>query len=145
MIGLVLAVLSIYWIYFGYWFGLILLPVGLILPFVHAGIQIDFRKHTYREFIGLMHFRYGKWNKLPPVEYVTIFIERYAQRGSVASIDNVSRFNKVKVSLIISKEERWVGGLFDSYEKALKAGTIIAKGLNTRLLDYTSREPRWII
>ncbi|MEJ2594997.1 MAG: hypothetical protein P8100_07700, partial [bacterium] len=127
MIGLVLSVLSIYWIYMGYWFGLLILPVGLILPFAHAGIQIDFRDRTYREFIGLMRFRYGKWNKLPPVQYVTIFIERYAQRGSLVTIDNVSRFSKIKVSLIISKEERWVGGLFDNYEKALQAGTIIAK------------------
>ena len=75
---------------------------------------------------------------------MTIYIEHYAQRGSVATIDNVTKYSKVKVSLIAEQNKRFDAGFFYSKEKAMNTGIYIASRLNTRLLDYTTRDPRWV-
>ncbi len=144
MFGFVLIVLGGYFISVTNWFGLIALVVGLVLFFATVGIEIDFEKKLHREFFGLAGYKFGKWTRLPEIEYVTVFIEHYAQRGSMVSIDNVNRYSKVKVSLITSQTERYDAGFFNSEEKAMEAGKLIAKKLKTKLLDYTDREPKWV-
>lgn len=144
MFGFVLLALGVYLLINSIWFGTISIIVGFALFFAIAGIQIDFEKKHYREFIGLLSFKYGKWIKLPHIEYVTVFPVKYAQRGSVASIDNVRQFSKVKVSLIVSKTKRIEAGSFNEKPEAFEAGKLIARKLNTKLLDYTSKEPKWI-
>jgi hypothetical protein len=144
MFGFVLVVIGGYLVFKSNWLGLIAVVVGLPMLFAVVGIQIDLDQKLYREFYGLLNFRFGKWQQLPPIDYITIYVERYGQRGSVASIDNVSKYSKVKVSLIAEKNIRYDAGFFDTKEKALRIAIFLAKTLNTKLLDYTTRDPRWI-
>ena len=142
MFGFVLMALGGYLLFQSNWFGVVAIVVGAALFFAVVGIQIDFKKFLIREFFGIAGIKYGKWKKLPSVDYVTVFIENYNQRGSVASIDSNFKDSKVKVSLIISEKERYDAGFFNSKEKALTTGTIMAKKLNTKMLDYTGKEPK---
>jgi hypothetical protein len=144
MFGFILIALGAYMVFKMNYFGVVSMVVGLPMLLASIGIQIDFDNKSYREFYGLSEIRFGKWQQLPPIDYVTIYIEHYAQRGSVASIDNVSRYSKIKVSLIISPTQRFDAGFFDSKEKAVEAGKMIARNFNTRLLDYTDKEPKWV-
>ena len=144
MFGFVLIILGAYLIFITNWFGLIALAVGFALFFATVGIQIDFNKNLRREFFGLAGYKVGKWESLPEIDYVTIFHEHYAQRGSVVTIDSTNKFSKVKVSLIVSQTERYDGGFFNSKDEAMETGKMIAKKLNTKLLDYTTREPEWV-
>ena len=142
--GFILIVLGGYLLVTANWLGLIPLVVGLVLFLSTVGIQIDFSQPAHREYYGIFGFKFGKWKELPPVEYVTVFIEQYAQRGSLLTIDNINKFSKVKVSLIVSRTIRFDGGYFNSKEKAIQAGLLIAKKLKVELLDYTGKEPEWI-
>lgn len=144
MFGFLLLPLGVYFLIISNWIGIIAIVVGFALFFAKEGVQIDFEKKLQREFIGLLGFKVGKWVLLPEIDYVTVFIENYSQRGSVASIDSNHKSSKVKVSLIISKTEKYDGGFFNSKEKAMEAGKLIARSLNTKLLDYTAKEPNWI-
>ena len=144
MFGFVLIILGGYLLFISNWFGLIALVVGAALYFATVGIQIDFEKKLHREFFGLAGYKIGKWSSLPEIEYVTIFVEHYAQRGSVVTIDKADKFSKVKVSLIASETLRFDAGFFNSKEAAMDTGKIMAKRLNTKLLDYTDREPKWV-
>ena len=144
MFGLVLILIGSYLTYAISWFGIIAILIGLILFLASVGIQIDFDKRSHREFYGIFGFKFGKWKEMPTIEYVTVFIEQYAQRGSMLTIDSTHKFSKVKISLIASRTQRYDGGYFNSKEKAMEAGMFIAKKLNLELLDYTGREPIWI-
>ena len=144
MFGFVLILLGGYLLFLANWFGVVALLVGAALFFAVKGIQIDFEKKLHREFIGLLNFKIGKWEKLPFIDYVTVFIENYAQRGSVVSIDSMHKYSKVKVSLIVSKTIKYDGGYFNNKEKAFETGKLIARRLNTKLLDYTGKDPKWI-
>lgn len=144
MFGFVLILWGGYLLYTSNLFGLIALVVGLGLFFTVVGIQISFNKKLHREFVGLFGIKFGRWRAMPEIEYVTVFIEHYAQRGSVVSIDNTRQFRKVKISLIVSKTERYDAGYFNDKQKAIEAGKLIARKLNIKLLDYTGKEPKWI-
>lgn len=144
MFGFVLILLGGYFLFLANWFGIVAILFGAALFFAVKGIQIDFEKKLHREFIGLLNFKAGKWEILPDIDYVTIFIENYAQRGSVASIDSAHKYSKVKVSLIVSKTIKYDGGYFDNKEKAFETGKLIARRLDTKLLDYTGKNPEWI-
>jgi len=144
MFGVVIFIFGLYLLYDMNFFFLLLIPVGLALSLAKVGIQINFDKRQHREFITVFGILIGKWHPIPELEYVTVFVEHYSQRGSVASIDNEFEFEKVKVSLIIAEPERLEAGLFDSKEKAMEAGKLIAKKLNTKLLDFTTHEPGWV-
>lgn len=144
MFGVIIFFLGLYLLYEMNFYFLLLLPVGLALSLTKVGIQINFEKRQHRECINVFGFLFGKWHAIPELEYITVFIEHYAQRGSVVTIDNESKFEKVKVSLIIAEPERLDGGLFDTKEKGMEAGKLLAKKLKTKLLDYTTHEPGWV-
>jgi len=144
MFGFVLIALGGYLVYRSNWFGFITLFVGFALYFMMGGIQMDLEKRLHREYVGLLNLKFGKWTKIPELEYVTLFVENYVQRGSVASIDSSFKDSKIKLKLIVNKEIIFNAGSFKSKEKALETGKLIAKKLNTKLLDYTEKEPKWI-
>ena len=144
MFGFVLILWGGYLLYTSNFLGFIALAVGLGLFFMVVGIQIDFDKKLHREFFGLFGIKFGKWRVMHAIDYVTVFIEHYAQRGSVASIDNTRQFRKVKISLIVTKTEKYDAGYFNDKWKAMEAGKMIARKLNIKLLDYTGKEPKWI-
>lgn len=106
MLGLVLIVIGFYMIYLNNYFFLLVLPAGLILSFLKAGIQIDLKNRKQREYLNCLGFLFGKWKDVPAVDYVTVYIEHYSQRSSVVTIDKENQFEKVKVSLIIEEPNR---------------------------------------
>ena len=144
MLGVVIFIFGLYMLYELNYFFLLLLPVGLALSFTKVGVQIDFKKRGHREYVNVLGFLFGKWKTIPELEYVTVFVEHYSQRGSVATIDSENRFEKFKVSLIITEPERIEAGLFDTKEKGMEAGKLLARQLKTKLLDFTTHEPGWV-
>lgn len=142
--GVIMFVFGLYMLYLMNFFFLLLIPVGLALSLAKVGVQINFDKRLHREYVNVFGILFGKWKPIPELEYVTVFVEHYSQRGSVASIDNESKFEKYKVSLIIAEPERLEAGLFDTKEKGMEAGKLLAKRLKTKLLDFTTHEPGWV-
>ncbi len=108
------------------------------------GIQIDLKEKLHREYINIFGRKFGDWKKLPNIEYVTVFIEHYVQEKWVISIRGADKYSKVKISLISDINHRFDAGLFNEKTLALKNGELIARALNTKLLDYTDREPKWV-
>lgn len=144
MLGVLMILVGLYLLFVMNYFFLLLLLFGLALSFARVGIQINLEKMLHREYVNVFGILIGKWKTIPAIDYITVFIEHYAQRGSVLTIDNESRFEKVKVSLIISDTERFEGGLFETKEKGLEAGEMLAKALKTKLLNFTTHEPFWV-
>jgi hypothetical protein len=144
MLGFVLMALGAYLLYKSNWLGIAAILSGFALYFLEGGVQINFEKRVYREYFGWMNIKFGKWTSIPELEYVTLFVANYSQRGSVASIDSNFKDSKINISLVVSNAEKFDGGSFNTKEKALDTGKLFARRLNTKLLDYTGREPVWV-
>lgn len=144
MLGVVLIIWGAYLAWQLNPLSILTLVGGASLATAAAGVQINLKEKLHREYIAIFGYKFGEWKELPPIEYVTVFIEHYAQEKAVASIGGEDKFHKIKISLIVSKTHRFDAGLFENKEIALKNAMNIARSFNTKLLDYTEREPKWV-
>lgn len=144
MLGVVLIVWGAYLAWQLNPFAILVLVGGASLATAVAGVQVDLKERLHREYMAIFGYKFGEWKQLPPIEYVTVFIEHYAQEKAVASIGGEDKFHKIKISLICNKTKRFDAGLFDDKELAINTSKNLARSLNCKLLDYTGREPKWI-
>jgi len=144
MLGVLLLIWGVYLAWQLNPFSVLALAGGAALATAAVGNQIDFDRKTHREYTAIFGYKFGKWNKLPAIEYVTVFVEHYSQEKGMVSITAEDSFTKVKISLIASPTLRFDAGLYDDKQLALENGGKIARALKTKLLDYTDREPEWV-
>lgn len=148
ILGVFAAIYGAYGIYsngfalFG--FEIILILAGIVINLLVTGIQIDFTKKTYRKYISIFNYRFGKWVKLPEIEYVTVFREQLVKQGGVQSLGYSDRYKVLHVRLVVSESEFYEVGIFHSTEEAFDTAKQCAIHLNTRLLDYTDPKPKWV-
>lgn len=148
ILGLFAAVYGAYGIYakgfalFG--FEIVLILAGIIINLLVTGIQIDFTKKTYRKYTAIFNYCFGKWVKLPEIEYVTVFREQLVKQGGVQSLGYSDRYKVLHVRLVVSESEFYEIGIFNSTEEAFETAKQCAIQLNTKLLDFTNPEPKWI-
>lgn len=143
-LGYVGIAASIYFlVIFNLW-GLPLLLASIFVSFSFAGIQIDFEKNSYSEYLGIFILKFGKWKTLPKIQYVTVFIDHFIQEMHVASISGTQTVKDVKVNLVIAKSTFISIGKFKNKADALKDGHFLAINLKTKLLNYTSANPEWV-
>jgi hypothetical protein len=124
--------------------GLPLFLAGIFVSFSYAGIQIDFEKNLYHEYLGLLFLKFGKWKPLPQIQYVTVFVDRTVQEMYVASISATQTQNDININLVIEKNTFICIGKFKNKAAALKAGYLLAENLKTKLLDYTGTKAEWL-
>lgn len=148
MLGYLLTIFGLYLLIIPFnLFGIALIVPALVFSFSKTGIQINFNSNEFKDYFFIFGLRFGKWHKLPKIEYVNIHLEKYSQVMNVQSISRGAVYNKITVNLIISKTNRKNVAIYETNEKerALETGKLLAKNLNTKLLDYTSKKPEWII
>jgi hypothetical protein len=143
-LGYVGIVASIYFLIILNFWGLPLILASLFVSFSFSGIQIDFDKDTYNEYLGLFLLKFGKWKTLPEIQYVTVFNDHYVQEMHVASISGTQTVEDVKINLVITKSSFISIGKFKNKTSALETGHLLASNLKTKLLNYTSAEPEWM-
>ena len=143
-LGYIGILAGIYLLYVLNIWGLLLLLASLFVSFSHSGIQLDFAKNSYKEYLGLIFLKFGKWKTLPDIQYVTVFVDRSVQEMHVVSISSTQTINDLKINLVIAKNTYISIGKFKNKTEAMKAGHLLAINLNTKLLDYTMAKPKWV-
>ncbi|MCF8405840.1 MAG: hypothetical protein K9H58_17990 [Bacteroidales bacterium] len=143
-IGYLMIPFGFYLLYgFNYW-GILSIVIGIFISFSKTGVQVDFTKNIFREYLSVFNLRYGKWIKLPGVKYVTVFVDRSIQEMHMKSISSVQQNADLKINLIFSKTSKLGMGTFKNKDEALEVGKLLASSLQTRLLDYTSGKANWV-
>ena len=121
-LGYVGILAGIYLLYVLNIWGLLLLLASLFVSFSFSGIQIDFAKNSYKEYLGLIFFKFGKWKPLPKIQYVTVFVDRSVQEMHVVSISSTQTINDLKINLVIAKNSYISVGKFKNKTGAMEAG-----------------------
>jgi hypothetical protein len=121
----------------------ILLPATVII-FSFVGNQINIEGRLYRSFFSVVGLKFGKWENLSDLEYLTIYPEKQSQTMSVSSISRGSESLHFNLDLVFAEQEKKNIGTFESKEKALEKGKLLAQNLNVKLLDASEREQKWI-
>jgi len=144
MLGIVLLLPGVIYAFQLNPWSLLLLFVGIVLATMSTGIQIDFENRKHRDYIVLLGFKSGKWVDIPPLDYVTMYVEHLAQDMAVVSINRTDHETNVKISLIVSEQQRFDAGSYKSKEEAFEVAENIARKFGCRLLDFTTPEAKWV-
>jgi len=125
--------------------GFILFVAGMVLAFFREGIEIRIKERQFRSYISIFSIFMGKWKSLPEIEYITLFNERVNQEAWMLSIHGNTLDEHIKVALVHASHQQIPVGIFESKEKAVEAATKLATQMGTKLLDYTTKDPVWLL
>jgi hypothetical protein len=108
------------------------------------GSEIDFEANTHRTFTEVFGFRFGNWEDLPEIEYVSVFstTETITVRSRSAEA-NVKR-NIIVLNLFYNWNHRIKAYSTTDKEDAFKTAKQITKILKIDILDATEGESKWI-
>lgn len=138
IMGIAIACISLYSFVFVSYFGIVLMAISLRL-LQTEGSEIDLASKKYRKFFSVLGMNFGKWKKLPEIEYVSVFLteENISLWVSSASTNVVNEIYKINLFYDSNKKIE----AFTSYDKdeAFKIGHHIAEALITDLLDATNK------
>ena len=124
--------------------GVVVLLGGIAIVFLHYGLLIDFDEHKYKEYWGLLGLKFGKWEDLPPVEYISLTQSRFTQQIGLRAANTTLKGVLYRGNLRINEQEKIL--LLQSHKKdeALKQLKYLAKRLGTKLLDCTKSGHEWV-
>jgi len=125
-------------------FGIGFIVIGPALFLLKTGIRINFKERSFQEYRGVFRLYFGKWEKLPEIEYVTVYRETESQGMNVQSVSGENINTHYNTDLIFPEPNRLMFKSFQDKTAAIEAGKLLAEKLHTRLLDYTSGEPVWM-
>ena len=125
-------------------FGIIVVLAGILIVFLHYGILIDFEESRYKEFLGLLGLKFGKWENLPHLEYISLTKSRYSQKVGLRAANTTLEGVLYKGNLRINDQERILVIQSPGKDKVLKKLKYLAKKLDLRVLDCTKSENVWV-
>ncbi len=125
-------------------FGIGFILIGPAFFLLKTGIRINFENRSFQEYKGVLGMYFGKWEKLPEIEYVTVYQETESQGMNVQSISGENNDTHFNTDLIFPEPHRLKVISFPDKTAAMEAGKVLAEKLHTRLLDYTSEDPVWM-
>ncbi len=124
--------------------GIILLPAGLSIVFLHYGILIDFQQKMYKEYWGLLGLRFGKWKVLPPVAYISLTKSRFSQEMGLRGASSTVKGVLYKGNLRLHDEEKILVIQSAKKEKVLQTLKYLAAEMDLKLLDCTGSDHIWV-
>lgn len=134
--------------------GIVLLITGFLYGFILCGLsffylytdgsEIDFEANKYRTFTEVFGIRYGKWKKLPEIDYVSVFSTTESVMVRSRSAEARVRSNVIVVNLFYNGNHRIKAYTAKKKEKAFQIAKQIAEILKIDILDATEAESKWL-
>ncbi|HYG14744.1 MAG TPA: hypothetical protein VEC12_03255 [Bacteroidia bacterium] len=115
----------------------------LLFFIVKQSIEIDTDNKLYRYGVDLAGFSFGKWQKLPEIQYVSVFNAQYRSYIDGDSGDYDINY-RTEVNLVHGKNRKmtvWVGM---STKHAFNTANYFAENLDLSVLDATKRPFVWL-
>lgn len=129
----------------GKWAGFSVAMAGPVLIFIsNAKLEIDTEAKKFRHVISLPGIKYGKWNYLPPLDYISVRGIIYSRLKRNPVNDNYSRTKKLQVNLVSTDKDLltvWEG---EDNEEAFAAAKFLAQNLTLKILNATQSPFEWM-
>ena len=136
-----LLALSVYLILFeGLFYGLIFF--GIALRFLmQKGVELNLDGMKYRELFSWYGVRFGKWNTLPKIDYISIFKTKKGSRVRAGG-GNAAHFTTeiFKLNLFYNRNKHITLLESEDENKVFDAGNNISKILNVKLHKATKNK-----
>lgn len=146
LLGLMVFIFLVYAEYIG---AAISLVLGVLLSFSYTGVKIDLVKQRYMKYDRFTSFHIGRWESLPTPSYVTLVRINLSNARNMASPmvtpEPGKRSRSYKVNLVVEGDKRFISICRGPKEKMTQEALKLGKELDLRVLDFTTREKKWIL
>jgi len=119
-----------------------------LVTFSYEGITIDTDGKRYRKYDRFVRLRIGKWQSLPKPSYVTLvrinLKNQKSQNSPIVAPQTGKSSRAVKVNLVVEGDTRFIAICRGPMEKMKAEALKLGKAMDLRVLDYTTREKKWI-
>jgi hypothetical protein len=144
ILSLILGIMALAMIWESPLTGSLFFIVALALFLLQEGIQVIFTEKKYRTFTTFRIATFGKWKKLPPISYISVFKERQAAQVSSITANYTLRLTFIQVNLITEDKRRINLYTAKSEEEAFAFAKDVSEKLKLRVFDATSDERKFI-
>jgi len=127
----------------GGFYGFIVCGVSIFFLY-KDGSEIDLEIQKYRTFIEVLGFRFGKWDDLPEIEYVSVFSTTESVAVRALSAEAIVKNDIIVLNLFYNGNHRIKAYSTTDKEDAFKIAKQIADILKIDILDATEAESKWI-
>ena len=141
--AIILSLFAIYLFFAGTMFGLILLGAALKLS-MREGFELNLEERKYRNVYSIFAINFGIWQKLPEIEYVSVFKTVKNSRARVIAAEANLGFEVFKLNLFYNVNQHIEAFICDEKEDAFNVARHIATVLELDILDATATEKEWI-
>lgn len=123
--------------------GFLVIGIGIYMLLVE-GSEFDFIDRKYRKTKSILGFSIGKWQRLPEIEYVSVFKtnETTTLRQTSAKMNVTNEV--IKLNLFYNTNKRIEAYRTYDTNDAFKKAKEITSLLNVDILDATERESKWL-
>ncbi|MFO7880901.1 MAG: hypothetical protein ACQES0_09945 [Bacteroidota bacterium] len=125
--------------------GLIPIFIGLLLLLHKPGVEVDMQNRKYRNSGFIFNKGIGPWQKLPDVQYISVF--KASEVSAVRGLTNTRVSQKqdiIKVNFIYDRTRRLTIYQTSDIQDAFQKAKILADGLHLKIYDATGSPQGWI-
>ncbi len=141
--GVAFFFMGIAWLVTGNLFGMIFCGMSIFF-FNRDGSEIELDIKRYRTFVELFGFRFGKWEDLPEIEYISVFSTTESAKVRALSAEATVKNDIIVLNLFYNGNHRIKAYATTDKEDAFKMAKQIAEILKIDILDATEAESKWI-
>jgi hypothetical protein len=130
-------------LYMFLWGSIIMLIVTVILLMIDYGIELDFENYRYRNVKIFMNKNYGKWLRLPQIQYISVFpttLVSSIESGAATRI--TSKEHTILINLIHNTNKRLTVYKTDDIDDAISEAKYLSEKLNVRIFDASYKKGR---
>ena len=122
-----------------------LMVCGISIFFIYRdGSEINLQIKRYRTFIEVLGFRFGKWEDLPEIAYISVFSTTESVAVRALSAEAIIKNDIIVLNLFYNGNHRIKAYATTDKEDAFKVARQIAEILKIDILDATEAESKWI-
>lgn len=108
------------------------------------GTEINLENKTYRSFKSIFGKKFGKWEKCPEFEYVSVFKTNENQTVRVITAETKFQTEIIFVNLFYNRNKHLTFYKTQDKNNAFKVAEKLKSIFNIDILDATKNEKKWL-
>ena len=118
---------------------------GLAVYFILTeGTEFDFEKNKYRKVKSILGLRFGTWQPLPKIDYVSVFATSETTTLRSRSAETNVKNSIIKINLFHNGNHRIEVCRVTDSSKAFNIAKEFSQHLDVDILDATQKESKWL-
>jgi len=136
--GYLILVVSVAIIFVNAFIGTLFLLLSLLIVSGNEGVSFNFPKKKLRYYWRIFGLKFGKWEKIPPLEKINIVpVTKTTQASSYSGKIAIFKAQKYQIRLYYSEYNDYILAFEGNYKHAKAHVAVFSRHLKLKVFDYS--------